>query len=419
MDQNVLTQAAAFERASEAPVARAGSRVAFLDNLRSGMVLLVIMGHSALAYTGFAPWWYIDDSHGLNMPLVVFFALQEVFLMPAFLFTAGYFAFPSSEKKSPRDFLVSKLRALLLPWAITILLLCPALQFVWNNHHGRAASYTDTLSGFLAAAAQFRTGYIDASGNDQFQQHHMWFISLLVVLFALFALLQSTRFRLERPAASKPLPSVVRVLVSVAILDAVWILISNLVAPSLFFFKIANVVQFQPVNILTYLTYFGLGVYAGSRGWFSSQAFPGRPWVWGVLAVVSAAIYLTVAQLKMAPGAPAVLTVPFALARATLCVSWFGWLCSSFARYMRRESPILVQFAKNSFMIYIVHMNIVVLLQTLVARTHLGQGLKYLLVFPTAVVLSYLVARRLVMPSPKLAAGVALAVSVGMVVIFH
>jgi glucan biosynthesis protein C len=388
--------------------ARPRARTVFLDNLRLAMVILVIMGHSALAYTGFAPWWYVDDSRGLNMPLMIFFALQEVFLMPAFLFSAGYFAPQSLSARGPKELIKSKARGLLVPWLVAIVLLCPMLQFVWNRHHGITSSYAQNMIGFFKAAAALRTGYVDGSGTDQFHQHHMWFISLLFCLFVLYAAVRPLRSWLSREGnGAAPRPegrrgNLTKVLLVVIMVDAVAIFVSNRFVPTLFFFKIASIIQFQPVNLLTYMLYFGLGAFASGRGWFSRESFPGKPWAWGIGAVVSAMVYLTIAQLNMAPGATMAVKVAFAVARAVLCMAWFGLLLSTFSRYFHRQSRLVAQLSQNSFNLYIVHLNIVVLVQAALASWHGGPIVaKYVVVLATAIVLSHLVSRYLIQSVPK------------------
>jgi hypothetical protein len=70
-------------------------------------------------------------------------------------------------------------------------------------------------------------------------------------------------------------------------------------------------------------------------------------------------------------------------------------------------------------MVYIAHMNIVVFLQAGVEDWQLPISVKYFLVFPAATVLSYLVARRVVMPLPRVAAGMAVVFAAGMALWFR
>jgi len=55
-------------------------RVIFLDNIRYLMVLLVVVLHSALAYTNNASWWTVNDENSIFIDYLL--GVLDVFLMP-------------------------------------------------------------------------------------------------------------------------------------------------------------------------------------------------------------------------------------------------------------------------------------------------------------------------------------------------
>ena len=78
----------------------ARTRIYFLDNLKSAVILMVILHHAAMAYmTVPVPSWGLQD-----VRTCVFFdwlvAWDDTFVMPLMFFVSGYFALGSAVKYS-------------------------------------------------------------------------------------------------------------------------------------------------------------------------------------------------------------------------------------------------------------------------------------------------------------------------------
>ena len=68
------------------------------DFLRTIAMLGVILYHVAASYSSLAPYWPVHDTQSfIGNALSV---LLDVFIMPFFLFIAGYFVLPSIRNKS-------------------------------------------------------------------------------------------------------------------------------------------------------------------------------------------------------------------------------------------------------------------------------------------------------------------------------
>jgi uncharacterized membrane protein YcfT len=72
-------------------------RFAFLDNIRSLVILLVVTIHAAVTYSGFGGWYYVEGSPGnLSAFGIAFFGLLQSFLqawtMGILFFISAYFA---------------------------------------------------------------------------------------------------------------------------------------------------------------------------------------------------------------------------------------------------------------------------------------------------------------------------------------
>lgn len=65
------------------------SRMYFLDNLRSFIIMLMVVFHGALAYMVYAPeWWYVVD-HQKNLFFDLFVVFADNFIMPIMFFISG------------------------------------------------------------------------------------------------------------------------------------------------------------------------------------------------------------------------------------------------------------------------------------------------------------------------------------------
>ena len=101
-------------------------RLIFFDNIRYLMVLLVVVLHSAGAYSNHTSWWTVNDTNSIFFDYLL--GVLDVFLMPTLFFIAGFFALPSLQQKGKWRFIKSKFRRLAIPWLLGIVLLIPIIE---------------------------------------------------------------------------------------------------------------------------------------------------------------------------------------------------------------------------------------------------------------------------------------------------
>ena len=172
----------------------AHERIYFLDNIRSLMILLVVVLHSAEPYTHYRSWWAVNDQDSVIIDKL--FLTLDVFLMPILFFIAGYFTLPSLKNKSAWLFIKKKFRRLGLPFIIGILVINPIYLYIWNYSRGYLHyNIWDVFLGSISSATKFQSGFIN--NIDQFQCYHLWFISLLLLFFIVFIFLHSVNSKLS------------------------------------------------------------------------------------------------------------------------------------------------------------------------------------------------------------------------------
>lgn len=136
-----------------------------LDNLRAVLLLLVIFHHSAEAYTSGSEAWPVRDAASIINGIEIFSTVNAAFFMGLLFFISGY-VIPSAYKKyGAKQFFVSKIKRLLIPFCVFALFVFIPINYAFGNFDNiySYASYLITDNGI-----QSFTG-------------HLWFILHLFI----------------------------------------------------------------------------------------------------------------------------------------------------------------------------------------------------------------------------------------------
>lgn len=146
-------------------------RLYFLDNLKTCIVVLMVVFHAAMSYMAYAPeWWYVLDGDS-SLVGTVFVLWADIFIMPVMFFVAGYFALPSLARHGRIGFWRKKGVHIILPWLVGALVCAPYIAYL-------------TIAS-RPIPMDFPTFYIQLFWGIFYQQAHYWF--LYVLYFALGA----------------------------------------------------------------------------------------------------------------------------------------------------------------------------------------------------------------------------------------
>ncbi len=370
-------------------------RVAFLDNIRYLMILLVVVYHSVAAYATVVPWWFYHDS--------TFFAaditreLLDVFMMPVLFFVAGYFVLPSLEKKAVGEFLTDKARRLLIPWVLAVLVILPLLLYDQPNQPVRPFwnYWLSYLEGFPTQLSFL---------PHTLTQGPYWFLSLLFAFFVLFALVHRLTRRwwagTVAPAERKVTSgnSVLMPLAVFGVLTFAVYFVSLLLVPDTTWLTLNMFLEFQPTRVVLLVCYFALGVYAQSHKWFAGAKSLGNLALWGAISVALVVAYLFVGQplfgdLAGVPGLPVGLLLPFAFIRSFLLLSVLVVLLSVGLRYWNRSSRVDRELSATSYNTYLTHLWFVLIIQAALLEWTGSSLAKFVIVFVAALVVSFAISR--------------------------
>ncbi len=384
-------------RATSIPKALA--RIAFMDNLRYLMVLLVLFYHSVAAYAVLATYWAVRDSTSFTIDIVR--QLFDVFMMPILYFAAGYFGIMSLKKKGPRAFITDKISRLLVPWTLAVLVILPLMLYDQPNQAIRPF-WSYWL--YYIASFEARLRFTEAEVGPAMQAVY-WFISLLFAFFLLlavgYALVRRWRCAAIAPALSRILcgRSMTFPLVLVGLLTSVGYFALILLVPDSSWLMLHIFLEFQVTRLVPYAGYFAFGVYAQSRGWFADGK-PIEHWGWwGLLSVVLSVLYLFAGQPIFADTAgtgsfSASYLMLYAFLRSFLMLSLLVVFASFGVRWWNRGNRLDAQLAGASYNMYLVHLfPIIGLQEMMLAWTGGPVAIKGAVVFLGTVAVSYAISR--------------------------
>lgn len=355
-------------------------RLHALDLVRSGALLLGVVFHAALPFLpGYDAWLVMDDQRSEPISWLAF--TVHSFRMATFFLLAGYFGRMMLRRKGTAGFLKDRAKRILAP-----------LVVFWPL----------VIAGFaFAMAFAASTGAVPADGPapppsftiDGFPLTHLWFLWVLLLIYALTLLLRGLIAVLDRGGRFRagvdkafdefirfPFALPVALAVPVGLLlvrHSGWIEWWGIPTPD------AGLVPNAPALVAFTLAFW--------TGWLAHRLRDGlmplaRLWV----HYITVALVLTVTCLAMArepdftPGIGGDRKLVFASLYGLLVWLWSLGLIGAALRLIRGENPRVRYLADSSYWVYIVHLPLLVALEALVARWALPAEVKLVLVFAVA-----------------------------------
>ena len=163
-------------------------RFAYLDNLRSFVIFLVVVMHSNVTYSGYGGWYYKEaSSAGLDIVSRILFGLYGSFTQAWFMgilfFLAAYFAAKSLAKRGPAAFVRERLFRLGIPLLIYMFVIDPFIGYFIMNY-GDIRGRFGAGRAYLGYLGSFR--WIGSTGP-------LWFVEALLLFSLPYAALRALR----------------------------------------------------------------------------------------------------------------------------------------------------------------------------------------------------------------------------------
>src|SRR5664279_3487966 len=167
--------------------AQGNPRLGYIDNLRSTMIVWVVVFHTAITYSHIGSWYYSDPKPADEVSSFVFLTLEvhsQVFFMGILFLLAGYFVPGAFDRKGFRRFMADRFVRLGVPSLLYIFVIQPFLM------HYLPQAGKDSMADYYRA-------YL-ASGDWLSGGGPMWFAIALLIFCLVYGL-----FRIIMPAKGK------------------------------------------------------------------------------------------------------------------------------------------------------------------------------------------------------------------------
>jgi len=368
-----------------------GSRLLFVDNLRTLLIVMVIMVHLSITYGGLGSWCYkeVEQPDLLTASLLsTQNAVFQSFFMGLLFLVSGYFVPGSYDRKGPRRFLWDRLLRLGIPLLIYDYLLNPLLVGVLMT-----AGVLGAHRSFRQWALNYYTGFHVGTGP-------LWFVEALLLFVLLYAAL---RLVWKRPPRAIEHDGYVPGHASLVALALGLGLFSFLVRIRLPVGWELDHLNLQLPFFPQYVALFILGVVAYRRNWLLRLPRQlARPWL--ALAVILIAVVLPLlatlggvmkGDISKLTGGWHWQALAYALWEQLLGVSLMAGLLILFRERFNAQGRLARAAAASSYTVYIVHAPVIVLFALAVQSVHLYPLLKYAVVASVIIPLSFVLAHLL------------------------
>lgn len=347
----------------------------YIDNLRILLTSLVIIHHLAIAYGAPGLWYYNEpNSHLLSTTLLTLLvAVNQSFFMGMFFMISAYFLYRSASRKSTPQLFHDKLLRLGLPLLFYVVIISPFL-IGWCNAIDKD-SYS--ISSFFFNYYSINTG-------------PLWFVAALL-LFTTIALL--FRESWHTSINITPIPSF-----SQQIIFAVSLGFISFGARILFPVGYSlPILGFQPGHFPQYLALFYMGILIAKHDWLAQiQDVNIKGWLWLILIFIFLLFPIVFLINTILSGDETHFMGGFtwqsfiySLWEQIVGIGLIILLGVFFKKKFNYQNSFTRQLSANTYAVYIIHALILVACSILFRSTVLSAGIKFLVLTPICLVLSF------------------------------
>jgi hypothetical protein len=352
-------------------------RLHSLDSLRAIMMLLGIVLHTTTTYQGGEPsaGWPMRDPAASNEFLKWMLYVIHNFRMPIFMLVAGFFAALLFYDRSPKKMLINRVKRIVYPFAVFILLLWPLVTLAFSYANGVFSFIRplDSAIGSMSINTSLSTFIENPIKLIPERTMHLWFLYYLIIFsvvsFGLGKLFQklpwvtskiSRRFDhiIKKPLLKLVVFSLITFLL-LLVMDSSWVATSTSFIPDggtftfYFFFYLVGWVLFKSKHLLsTFMQYDRLFTLAG-LGIFT--------------------IYFLVDTSEVSVQLQALIK------STTVWLFIFGFT-GLFLRYFSKHSATMRYISDSAYWVYLLHLPLTALIPGLIADWSIPVILKFSIV---------------------------------------
>ncbi|HEX2980330.1 MAG TPA: acyltransferase [Anaerolineaceae bacterium] len=344
------SQLGVLEKVKESTRPMVGTRLAYVDAIRTVLIILVIMVHAAVTYGSLGDWTYEDPRQDeLSAVLLSFFVIAcQAFFMGLYFFLSGIFTPQSYERKGVGAFWKDRLLRLGIPMVV----------YTWG-----LAKLPNYINDIANEGLQMSFGrYFVARFWAEADEGPTWFIFALLVFTLGYTLWRLVTHRAQSswvhhvPAPSMP------ILLMVGFVMALLTFSVAQVLPIGQMYDVFGIFSLQLQFFPTYIILFIAGVLAYRNDWLTQLPQKQlRFWAW-----FSAGLLVTLPAMLLLGGAAEDHLDEFMTGLNPRCVAmslWLGFACIAFSMtvtlwmrsIVRPGNPFARFCAPNNYAVYLIH----------------------------------------------------------------
>jgi fucose 4-O-acetylase-like acetyltransferase len=373
------------------------SRLLYVDNLRTLLIIMVILWHMAITY-GASGFWPYQESQADDLTALVFMLFSVIngpYVLGFFFMIAGYFTPGAYDRKGAWIFIKERLLRLGIPLLIYVFLIDPliyyAIRFLPLGFSGSFEAFCRFWRSHIRSYSQYGPGV-----------GPMWFVELLLIFIILYGLGRLFLGLVYNTSQNKDHTAAISV--------------PNNVIIGLFAFTLGVIIfimriwlpinsYFEPLGlpmayVPQYVALFFVGVIANRGNWF--QEIPtssGKVW----LGVILFCILVLFPILFFLGGALDGNTTPFtggltwqsfalSVWEEFICVGMIIVLLVWFREKFNHQSSLAKAMSDSTFTVYFIHAPVLVFLALALQKIQIYPLLKWALVSPVAIFLCFVIA---------------------------
>lgn len=328
------------------------TRLYFLDNLRTFLILLVVLLHAGIVYeTILEDTWIVSDP-SKNSSIGLIRMYLDLFVMFIIFFISGYFIPSSLKNKTSWEFIKSKFKRIMLPWIMAVFTLIPAYKVIFL--YSRGLPQEEWYSYFHIFE---RVGGNPYLFSDNPVQNWLWFLPVLFLFQVVYLGLSKTK------ALSMKLSLKTGVILTFVVSLAYSLVISFNDLSGWFN---SPLLHFQRERLIVYFMVFLLGSLCYSLNVFGSNKKDKKSYIWANVVLTLAVSVFTVVALNLffnmiSPDrnyyfiSELVDRIAYYITMLLSMLSFLYVFIYMFRFYFNKSNGLMTQLNKNSYQVYIIH----------------------------------------------------------------
>lgn len=379
-------------------------RLLYIDNLRTLLIIMVILWHMAVTYgaPGFWPYQESQPDELTALVFTIFSAINGPYVLGFFFMIAGYFTPGAYDRKGPGKYFSERFIRLGIPLLIYVFLIDPLIYYALRvQEWGLDKSFWATW-GINGTLWQFWRVHIRSYSQYGPGVGPMWFIELMLIFIVAYGLgrlffrFVSRDSRIMDPSSRYAVPSNLTIAIFALLLGLV-IFVMRIWLPINSYFKPLGL---PLAYVPQYIALFFVGVIAYRGDWFQrTSVSSGKLWfviVLLLILVLFPILFILGGALEGNTDAYAGGLTWQSFAYSTweefICVGMIIILLVWFREKFNRQGALTKAMSDSTYTVYFIHAPVLVFLALALKDIELYPLLKWALVSPIAIFLCFVIA---------------------------